>query len=91
VTKNILTIEQMTTTANSTTCLTSTAKPVETKTLASSTVQSMKKPRRKWSGEEDSLERGWNDTDTGTLTQKEINYIRWYHATKNNWHNADTD
>ena len=102
VTKNILTNEQMTTIANSTAYWTSTAFAVAAmKTLASSTatatatataqVQSKKKPTWKWSGEEDALERGWDDTDTMTLTRKEINYMRWYNANKDNWHNADED
>ena len=99
VTKNILTNEQMTTIANSTAYWTSTAFAVAAKkTLASSTatatataqVQSKKKPTWKWSGEEDALERGWDDTDTMTLTRKEINYMRWYN-THRNWHNADED
>jgi len=52
----------------------------------------MKKPRMKWSGEEDSIERGWEDTDTGTLTREEIKYIRWYNANKNKkWNNSDED
>ena len=94
VTKNILTNEQMTTTANSSNLGTSSAKNVDTKkttTSTSSTLQSTKKFRWKWSGEEDSLERGWDDTDTGTCTQEEKNYARWYNATKNKWHDADTD
>jgi len=95
VTKNILANEQMTTTQTSTAYWTSTAFAVATtKTLTSSTVQSTQKqkpkPRWKWSGEEDALERGWDDTDTMTLTRKEINYMRWYN-THRNWHNADED
>ena len=94
MTKNILTIEQMTTTSTSTNFASSSAATVDTKktTSTSSTAQSMKKPRMKWSGEEDSIERGWEDTDTGTLTREEINYIRWYNANKDRkWHNDDED
>lgn len=92
MTKNILTNEQMTTTQNSTAYWTSTAFAVAAKTTpATAQVQSKKKPRWKWSGEEDALERGWDDTDTGTLTRKEINYIKWYNANRDNWHNADED
>ena len=85
----------MTTIANSTTYWTSTANAVAaTNTLTSSTAtattESKKKPTWKWSGEEDALERGWDDTDTMTLTRKEINYMRWYN-THRNWHNADED
>jgi len=89
----------MTTTQTSTTYWTSNAFAVAAKTTpasatvtatATAQVQSKKKPRWKWSGEEDALERGWDDTDTGTLTRKEINYIRWYN-THRNWHNADED
>jgi len=87
--------------ANSTTnCATSTAaKPVETKTLASSTTTApapaqSKKPRWKWSGDDEPSEyRRWDDDqDTMTLTREEVRRINGYRAMlRVKWHNADED
>ena len=99
MTKSILTTKQMTTNiANSTTnCATSStaAKPVETKTLASSTAPAQsKKPRWKWSGDDEPSEyRRWDDDqDTMTLTREEVRRINGYRAMlRVKWHNADED
>ena len=67
VTRNILTIDciQMTTTQTSTAYWTSTAATVDTtKTLASSTAESKKKPTWKWSGEDTPFDhRRWDDDE----------------------------
>jgi hypothetical protein len=88
--------------ANSTTnCATSStaAKPVETKTLASSTTTApapaqSKKPRWKWSGDDEPSEyRRWDDDqDTMTLTREEVRRINGYRAMlRVKWRNADED
>jgi len=52
-----------------------------------------KKPRWKWSGEDEPQSYYCHeDNDTVTMTKDEIAYIRWYHAQANKqWHNTDED
>ncbi len=52
-----------------------------------------KKPRWKWSGEDEPQSCYCHeDNDTGTLTKEEIAYIKWYFAHGNKpWHNTDED
>ena len=51
------------------------------------------KPRWKWSGDDEPQSCYCDeDNDTMTLSRREVNYIRWYHAHANTtWHNTDED
>ena len=51
------------------------------------------KPRWKWSGDDEAQSCYCDeDNDTMTLSRREVNYIRWYHAHANTtWHNTDED
>ena len=54
---------------------------------------SAQKPRWKWSGDDEAQSCYCDeDNDTMTLSRREVNYIRWYHAHANTtWHNTDED
>ena len=57
------------------------------------TTTSAQKPRWKWSGDDEAQSCYCDeDNDTMTLSRREVNYIRWYHAHANTtWHNTDED